>query len=103
MGPRNSAGSRLAGGSIQGIEGSEKVKSRHSGRNTLRRSSLLTGFISLSLWVGLLAFLHAPGAVAHEEEEVPQEKEEREVSQEEMERYEDAKKGGPEPESRKGR
>ncbi len=42
--------------------------------------------------MGVLAFLHAPAAVAHEEEEVPQEKEEREVSQEEMERYEDAKK-----------
>jgi hypothetical protein len=37
----------------------------------MRRSSFLNGFISLSLWIGVLVFFYAPAAVAQEEREVP--------------------------------
>ena len=90
-GAAQSLGGRVAGGSIHDIEGSEEVKSRHSRRNTLRRSSFLNRFVFF-LSVGVLVFFYAPSTVAHEEPDVSQEGEEREVPQEEIERYEGARK-----------
>jgi hypothetical protein len=52
----------------------------------------LNGFVSLSLWVGVLVFFYAPATVAHEEPEVSQEDEKPEVTQEEIERIENARK-----------
>jgi hypothetical protein len=87
-----SLGRRVAGGSIQDKEGSEKVKSRHSGKSAMRTFSFLSGLLSFSLWVGVLTFFYAPAAAAQEGPEVLQEEEEPELTQEEIERYENARK-----------